>query len=131
MVWRCHTDEIISGVLGQTYLTSLEIREVVMKTAEPVSVRGSTDRMVKIIYSVYAKEYLEQVAANLTHLNDDERTQLLGLLKTCSSPRFPLPSHYLVCIENHLFIVGIGSILNKDLELIFQSDRSDRTCVYS
>ena len=57
MVWRCHTDEIISGVLGQTYLTSREIREVVMKTAEPVSVRGSTDRMVKIIYSVYAKEF--------------------------------------------------------------------------
>ena len=52
-------------------------------------------------------------------------------LVTCSSPRCPLCSHSLVCIENHLFIVGIGPILNKELELIFRSDRSDRTCVYS
>ena len=28
-------------------------------------------------------------------------------------------SHSLVCIENHLFIVGIGPILNKELEPIF------------
>ena len=51
--------------------------------------------------------------------------------KTCSSPRCPLLSHSLVCIENNLFIVGIGPILNKELELIFRPDRSDRTCVYS
>ena len=50
---------------------------------------------------------------------------------TCSSPRCPLCSHSQVCIENHLFIVGIGPILNKELELIFRSDRSDRTYVYS
>ena len=37
----------------------------------------------------------------------------------------------LVCIENHLFIVGIGPILNKEFELIFRSDHSDRTYVYS
>ena len=51
--------------------------------------------------------------------------------KTCSSPRCPLHSHSLVCIENRLFIVGIGPILNKELEFIFQSDQSDRMCVYS
>ena len=50
---------------------------------------------------------------------------------TCSSPRCPLRSHSLVCIKNHLFIVVIGPIINKELELIFRSDRSDRTCVYS
>ena len=38
---------------------------------------------------------------------------------TYSSPRCPLFSHSLVCIKNHLFIVGIGPILNKELELIF------------
>ena len=48
---------------------------------------------------------------------------------TGSSPRCPLRSHSLVCIENHLFIVGIGPILNKELEFIYQSDRSDRTYV--
>ena len=50
---------------------------------------------------------------------------------TGSSPRCPLRSRSLVCIENHLFIVGIGLILNKELEFIYQSDRSDRTYVYS
>ena len=50
---------------------------------------------------------------------------------TGSRPRCPLQSLSLVCIENNLFIVGIGPILNKELELIFRSDRSDRTCVYS
>ena len=49
---------------------------------------------------------------------------------TCSSPRFPLRSHSPVCIENHLFIVGIGAILNKELEFIFRYDCSDHTCVY-
>ena len=52
-------------------------------------------------------------------------------LMTWSGPRCPLGSHSLVCIENHLIIVGIGPILNKELEFIFRSDRSDRTCVYS
>ena len=31
----------------------------------------------------------------------------------------------------HLFIVGIGPILNKELEFIYRSDRSDRTYVYT
>ena len=53
---------------------------------------------------------------------------------TWSRPRCPLRSHSLVCIENNLFNVGIGPILNKELEFIFRSDhsdRSDRTYVYS
>ena len=53
------------------------------------------------------------------------------MIKTCSSPRRAVRSHSLVCSENSLSIVGIGTILNKELELIFRSDRSDRTCVYS
>ena len=39
--------------------------------------------------------------------------------KTCSSPRCPVHSHSLVCRVNSLLIVGIGKILNKELELIF------------
>ena len=50
---------------------------------------------------------------------------------TCSSPRRAVRYHYLVCSENSLLIVGIGPILNKELELIFRPDRSDRMCVYS
>ena len=52
-------------------------------------------------------------------------------LETWSSPIFPLHSHYLVCIENHLLILGIGPILNEELELILQSDRYDCMCIYS
>ena len=37
--------------------------------------------MIKIIYSTYANSYLEQVPANATHLNAEERNQLLGILK--------------------------------------------------
>ena len=48
-----------------------------------------------------------------------------------SIPRCHLKSNSLVCIENHLFIVGIGPILNKGLGFIYQSDCSYRTCIYS
>ena len=50
---------------------------------------------------------------------------------TCFIPRCPVGSHSLVCSKNSLLIVGIGPILNKELGLIFRSDRSDCTCVYS
>ena len=53
------------------------------------------------------------------------------LLKTCSGPRRAVRSHSLVCSKNYLLIVRIGPILNKELELIFRSDRSDRTCFYT
>ena len=51
--------------------------------------------------------------------------------KMCSRPRRAVRSHSLECSKNYLLIVGIGPILNKDIELIFLSDLSDRTCVYS
>ena len=51
--------------------------------------------------------------------------------RTGSSPRCHLRSHYLVCIKNHLFIVGTGPILNKVLQFIYRFDCSDRTCIYS
>ena len=51
--------------------------------------------------------------------------------RTCSSPRRAVCSHYLVWGKNSLLIVGIWPILNKELKIIFLSDRSDRTCVYS
>ena len=44
------------------------------------------------------------------------------LSTTCSSPRGAVRSHSLVCSEKSLLIVGIGPILNKELEFIFRSD---------
>ena len=50
---------------------------------------------------------------------------------TGSSPRCPLRYHSLLCIENHLYIVGMRPILNKELEFIYRSNCSDHTSVYS
>ena len=52
-----------------------------MHTAEPVSTKESTQRLVKIIYSTYVKANIEQVADTANHLNIEERNQLLSLLK--------------------------------------------------
>ena len=48
-----------------------------------------------------------------------------------SSPICPLQSYYRVCIKNRLCIVGIRLLLNNGFEFIYQSDRSDRTYVFS
>ena len=63
------------------YLTGCEIWEVVIQTEKPVSTREAAERMVKILDSKYLKEKLEQVSANATHRNSEERNQLLGLTK--------------------------------------------------
>ena len=42
-----------SGLLNQTNLTSRKMRKVVMQTAEPVSTREYTDRLVKNLDSTY------------------------------------------------------------------------------
>ena len=60
-----------SSMIGQTDITSSEMREVVIQTEEPVSARESTAMLVKILKSVYAKENLKQVAYNTTHLKSE------------------------------------------------------------
>ena len=83
----------------------------------------------------FEKSWQDFPITNQTHSfsNGTDIYQLLPStpLTTCSSPSRAVRSHSLVCSENSLLIVGIGLILNKELELIFRSDRSDRTCVYS
>ena len=69
--------------------------------------------------------YLKEIREKPQSMTDKCRT--VRRLKTWSSPRYPVRSHSLVCIENHLFIVGIRPILNKELEFFSWSDRSDRT----
>ena len=53
------------------------MREVVMHTEEPVSPRGATERLIKILDITYVKAEIEQVPANTTQLNHEERNQLL------------------------------------------------------
>ena len=69
-----------SRILGQTYVTSREMRKVVIQTAEPASTREATERLVKILASNYAKADLKQASDNATQLNADERNQSLSLL---------------------------------------------------
>ena len=52
-------------------------------------------------------------------------------IQNWSSPGCHLRSHSPACIKNHLFIVGIGPILNKELRFIFRSYCSHRTYVYT
>ena len=57
------------------------MRKVEMQTAGTVSNSEATERLVKILGSTYKNAYLEQVDNNTTHMNSQERTQLLTLLK--------------------------------------------------
>ena len=57
-----------SGLIGQTYLTSCDMREVVMHKEEPVSTREASESMVKNLDSTYVKTDLEQLAVNATKL---------------------------------------------------------------
>ena len=57
------------------------MREVVMQTVEPASTKESTERLVKILDSTYAKADVKQVANKATQMNAEERTQLLRLLE--------------------------------------------------
>ena len=70
-----------SGLIGQTYLTSYDMREVVMQKEDPVSTREVSERMVENLESNYAKTDLEQLSTNTTNIIAEDRTRLLGLLK--------------------------------------------------
>ena len=52
-----------------------------MQTVEPASTREDTEQMVKITESTYEKADLMQVADNASHMNSEERTQLLSTLE--------------------------------------------------
>ena len=47
-----------SGMLGKKYLTSHDMRKLVMQTSEPVSTREATERLVKILENIYANANL-------------------------------------------------------------------------
>ena len=72
--------ELIS-LLGQSYLTIDEMRELVIQTAEIVLTREDNERLLKLLRINYAKENLKQVANNKTQLNAEERINYIGSLK--------------------------------------------------
>ena len=68
-------------LLGPSYLTSREMRKVVMHIAVPVSTREATEILVQILNIIYAKADLKQVSNNATQINAEEWTQLLILVE--------------------------------------------------
>ena len=57
------------------------MRELVIQNSETASTRESTEILVQILNSTYAKADLKQVADNATEINAEEITQLLSFLK--------------------------------------------------
>ena len=53
------------------------MRKVVMQNEEPDSIRETKEILVKILDSTYAKEYLKQVANNVTHSSNILRNILV------------------------------------------------------
>ena len=68
-------------MIGKSDLTSHEMREVDMQTAEPASTREATERLVRILDSTYSRSNRKHIAHDATHLNAEERTQSLSLLE--------------------------------------------------
>ena len=133
-------NQYFTFILGQSYFANIEWLDIggfgctihLMK-------RPQTDQIgvfwvflaILTVYPFRSPKFIGCLDV-FVHSNYTVKTvKLLVVIGTLSSPRCPLRSHSLVCIENHLFIVGIGPILNKELEFTFRSDRSDRTCVNS
>ena len=54
---------------------------VVMQTAETASSRKATEILFKILDITYAKADLKHVSENATHINAEEITQILRILK--------------------------------------------------
>ena len=57
------------------------MRNVVIQTEELASSRKANETLVKFLDITYVKAELKQVANNATHLNSEERTQIIRLLK--------------------------------------------------
>ena len=86
-----------------------------------------------VISSMEKSTSIIQMSGYINSIDKKESapSNLEMLFYTWSIPRYTLRYHSLVCVQNHLFIIEIRTILNKEFDLIFQSDRSDRTCVYN
>ena len=69
------------GLIGKPDLNKRKMRKVIMQTVEPASTIEATDILVKIIDSIYVNENFTQIADNVTHMDSEDRTQLLELLK--------------------------------------------------
>ena len=52
-----------------------------MQTTYPFSTKEATEKLLKILDSIYVKSDLKQVATNTTQMNNEDITQILNILK--------------------------------------------------
>ena len=116
-VWTSDTDDLTKNNTGYVYASAGLLQDhsglcVKFYQAEATAVRVKST-MAESDTETIGEAYLSCVRTKLS----PRRYFFSGatLSMTCSSPRRPLRSHSLVCSENHLFIVGIGPIRDKEL----------------
>ena len=74
-----------------------------VEVGEKYSIQGTVEYDIYNLWGMKEPNYVMRIMATG------------GRLLTCSIPRCPLCYHSLVCSDNHLFIVGIGPIRDKEL----------------
>ena len=65
----------------ETSTSKKSIQRIIQQTVEPAATQEATQRVIKILDSNYEKADLEEVVDNAHQLNDEEKGQLLALLK--------------------------------------------------
>ena len=66
---------------GPINITKYEIREVVLQTEEPDPTKEDRKNIVKILGIIIKTFNLDEVVSKKTHLRDEEKKLLIGLLK--------------------------------------------------
>ena len=90
------------------------MRKMLLHNAELLSTMEATKRLVKILYLTYVKEDLEKVANSATHINSEDITQLLSLLKDFED----------------LFYGTLGGWYTDPVNLELKTDAKPFTCKY-
>ena len=87
--------------------------------------RGKRIARLNLTIHIMWTERRDHLVGDMTPLADTPSSLVVESRDNCngpltwSIPRHPLRSHSMVCSKNHLFIVGIGPICDKELEFIF------------
>ena len=105
------------GYLG-FWVTQNGIRPINKKVEDMVNMTPSrTQKQVRAFVGLV--KYYMSMWEKCSHLLQPLTEIVSNNVKTCSVPRRPLCYHSVVGSENHLFIVEIGPICDKEVQLIF------------
>ena len=127
--WWCVIN-VVNGILFENYhLVLYRVSSTLVFISSILISKVGIQR--KTNFNIFVRKWRSWKNWTAVLWKDAISSSKIWCLLTGSSSRFHLRSHSLVYIKINLFTVRIGSILNKELEFIYQSDCSDRTCIYS